>query len=136
MIYTSSGLHTQGSTSLNDIAWQTRNWDGFAAYADSKLHDVLLAFAVAYYWKDTLSNAVEPGWVATKMGGAGAPDSLEKGPETQAWLATSNDDEAMVSGEYFYHKKLKAPLPATKDKSLQDEFLYQCAKLSGIDFPK
>ena len=86
LIYLSSGLHRQGDESLEDLAWKERPWSGYNAYADSKLHDVILAFAVARKWKDVLSNSVEPGWVATKMCGEGAPDSLEEGPRTQAWL--------------------------------------------------
>ena len=65
----SSGLHRDGDSSLNDLFWEQRNWNGFRAYADSKLHNVLLAFAIAGKWKDVASNALEPGWVATKMGG-------------------------------------------------------------------
>src|SRR5206468_462806 len=84
-----------------DLTWSARPWSGSSAYADSKLHDLILAFAVARKWPDVLSNALEPGWVATKMGGPGAPDDLDAGAETQVWLATSNDPEAMVSGEYF-----------------------------------
>src|SRR6516225_7210185 len=61
----------------------------FSAYAESKLCDVLLAFAVARRWKDVSSNALEPGWVPTKMGGPSAPDDLHQGCVTQAWLATS-----------------------------------------------
>ena len=61
------------------------------AYADSKLHDAMLACAVARAWPDVLSNAVEPGWVSTKMGGPGATDDLDQGPLTQVWLATSDD---------------------------------------------
>ncbi len=55
-----------------------RPWDGSSAYAESKLHDVMLAFTVARLWKNVLSNAVTPGWVATKMGGAGRPTTLPK----------------------------------------------------------
>jgi NAD(P)-dependent dehydrogenase (short-subunit alcohol dehydrogenase family) len=39
------------------------------AYAESKLHDAMLAFAVARLWPDVCSNSLEPGWVPTKMGG-------------------------------------------------------------------
>ena len=38
-----------------------------------------------------LAGAVDPGWIPTKMGGAGAPDDLQQGFETQAWLAASED---------------------------------------------
>jgi NAD(P)-dependent dehydrogenase (short-subunit alcohol dehydrogenase family) len=36
-----------------------------------------LAYAVARRWPDVLSNAVDPGWVPTKMGGPGATSSLD-----------------------------------------------------------
>ena len=42
LVYISSGLHRQGDPSLEDIAWQSRPWSGFNAYADSKLYDVIL----------------------------------------------------------------------------------------------
>src|SRR3984957_7476438 len=121
LIYLSSGLHRQGDESLKDLTWEERPWSGYNAYADSKLHDVILAFAVARKWKDVLSNSVEPGWVATKMGGAGAPDSLEEGPRTQAWLAVSQDSAALTSGHHFYHQHLREFHPAPTDPPLQDK---------------
>ena len=60
--------------------------------------DVLIAFAVARRWPDVLSNALEPGWVATRMGGANAPDDLDQAHRTQVWLAVSDDPEARVTG--------------------------------------
>jgi NAD(P)-dependent dehydrogenase (short-subunit alcohol dehydrogenase family) len=84
--------------------------------AESKLLDVILAFAVARLWPKVLSNAVEPGWVATKMGGPGAPDDLEAGPKTQVWLAGSDG-------------------PAASKKAVQDRFLEECARLSGVTLP-
>jgi NAD(P)-dependent dehydrogenase (short-subunit alcohol dehydrogenase family) len=132
LIYLSSGLHRQGDTSLEDLTWQYRPWDGQQAYADSKLHDVLLAFAFARLWPGVVSNAVEPGWVATKMGGPQATDDLGEGARTQAWLAVSNEPAALVTGEYFYHLRLRAPLPATRDVVLQEKLLAECARLSGV----
>ena len=98
-------MHRSGDPSLKDLTWSERKWNSSSAYADSKLYDVMLAFAVARKWPDVLSNAVDPGWVPTKMGGPNATDDLDAGAETQVWLATSDDPEAMVSGEYFYHQK-------------------------------
>ncbi len=135
LIYLSSGLHRQGDNSLEDITWEKRPWSGFNAYADSKLHDVILAFAVARKWNDVLSNSVEPGWVATKMGGAGAPDSLEEGPRTQAWLAVSQDPAARTSGHHFYHQHLRPFHPAAADPVVQEKLLSALANLSGIAFP-
>lgn len=135
LLYLSSGLHRSGDTSLRDIAWEHRPWRGQQAYSDTKLHDALLAFAVARRWPDVLSNALEPGWVPTKMGGPGALDDLQKGLETQVWLAVSDDPDAMVSGEYFYHKRLRSPLPATRQTALQEKLLDACKRLSGVELP-
>jgi hypothetical protein len=73
----SSGMHRSGDISLEDLTWQHPPWNGAAAYADSKLHDVLLAFAVARRLPEVLSNALEPGCVPTKMGSPGAPNDLD-----------------------------------------------------------
>ena len=135
LVYLSSGLHRSGNPSLKDLTWSARPWNGSSAYADTKLHDVILAFAAARKWPDVLSNALEPGWVATKMGGPGAPDDLDAGAVTQVWLATSNDPEAMVSGQYFYHQKRRAVEPAARDVEIQERLIAECARISGVAFP-
>lgn len=132
VIYLSSGLHRNGEPSLEDLQWQERRWSGFQAYSDSKLHDTALAFAVARLRPDVFSNAVDPGWVATKMGGPGAPEDLSKGAETQAWLATSDDPAARVSGRYWFHKQARETHPAVRDPAYQDRLLETCARLSGV----
>jgi NAD(P)-dependent dehydrogenase (short-subunit alcohol dehydrogenase family) len=131
LVYLSSGMHHGANTSLDDLAWKKRRWNGSAAYAETKFHDVLLAFAVARLFPDILSNALEPGWVPTKMGGPGAPDDLSAAPRTQKWLATSNDPAALVSGQYFYHQRPKPPNPAARDVRKQQDLLDQCARISG-----
>jgi NAD(P)-dependent dehydrogenase (short-subunit alcohol dehydrogenase family) len=135
LVYLSSGLHRSGDASLDDLTWEKRRWHGQQAYSDTKLHDVLLAFAIARRWPTVLSNALEPGWVATKMGGSSAPDNLDEGPRTQVWLAASDDPAAKVTGEYFYHMKLRAPNPAARDVERQEKLLEACRKFSGVDLP-
>ena len=135
LVYLSSGLHKSGDASLKDLAWEQRPWQGQQAYSDSKLHDVLLAFAVARRWTDALSNALEPGWVPTKMGGAGAPDDLNEGYRTQAWLAVSDDSAAKVSGEYFYHMRPRKPHPSTRNAETQEALLDACKRFSGVELP-
>jgi NAD(P)-dependent dehydrogenase (short-subunit alcohol dehydrogenase family) len=132
LVYLSSGLHRNGDLTLNDLAWEKRHWSGPQAYSDTKLHDVLLAFAIARLWPDVLSNAIEPGWVATKMGGPGAPDDLDKAHRTQVWLAVSDDPAATVTGEYFYHQKLRSPYPGTRDPERQEKLLRFCEQRSGV----
>jgi NAD(P)-dependent dehydrogenase (short-subunit alcohol dehydrogenase family) len=135
LVYLSSGLHRSGDPSLKDLTWSERKWSSSSAYADSKLYDVMLAFAVARKWPDVLSNAVDPGWVPTKMGGPGATDDLAAGAETQVWLATSNEPEATVSGQYFHHRKRKAPMAAARDEKIQERLIVECARISGVSLP-
>jgi NAD(P)-dependent dehydrogenase (short-subunit alcohol dehydrogenase family) len=130
LIYMSSGMHTGGNV----------NFDSFRSaaditYSDSKLYVLMLAKAIARRWPDVSSNAVDPGWVPTKMGGENAPDDVQKGVETQVWLAVSDDPEAKVSGRYFHHKK-QAPSAVTADDiELQDWLLHVCEELTGVRFP-
>ena len=131
LIYLSSGMHLQGDPGLRDFSQDT----GRYSYSDSKLHDVILSMAVARKWPEVYSNAVNPGWVPTKMGGRSAPDYLDKGAETQSWLAVSNDQEAKVSGRYFYHMREKHFLPEGGDPEVQEKFLDLCEQISGVSFP-
>jgi NAD(P)-dependent dehydrogenase (short-subunit alcohol dehydrogenase family) len=132
LVYLSSGMHRSGTPDLADPQWAGRRWNPAQAYSDSKLFDVLLAFAVARLWPDVLSNALEPGWVPTRMGGAGAPDDMSLAAVTQAWLAVSQDPEALVTGGYFYHQQPRATHPAARDPGLQDQLLSYCAGLTGV----
>jgi NAD(P)-dependent dehydrogenase (short-subunit alcohol dehydrogenase family) len=126
-------MHQHADANLDDILWRKRRWNGSTAYAESKLHDAMLAFAVARCWPDVLSNVVEPGWVATRMGGPGASDDLQQGHLTQVWLAASDDPAALTTGGYFYHLKRRQPNPQTSDVALQDELLSICKEISGVD---
>jgi NAD(P)-dependent dehydrogenase (short-subunit alcohol dehydrogenase family) len=136
LVYLSSGLHRNGDASLKDLAWEHRPWQGQQAYSDTKLHNILLAFAVARRWPGVFSNALEPGWVATKMGGAGATDDLDSGHRTQVWLAVSDDAAVKVTGEYFYHLRRRAPIPATQDLDRQEALIDACQRFSGVDLPR
>jgi NAD(P)-dependent dehydrogenase (short-subunit alcohol dehydrogenase family) len=135
LIYLGSGMHKWGDTSLRDLDWSQRPWNGSQAYSDSKLFDMALAFAIAQRWPDTASNAVEPGWVATKMGGPGAPDDLALAHVTQAWLAVSDEPAATVTGRYFYHQQEIRPLAEALDPRFQDRLLARLAELTGVPLP-
>jgi NAD(P)-dependent dehydrogenase (short-subunit alcohol dehydrogenase family) len=130
LVYLSSGMHLHGDPGLRNLSHDTGRYD----YSDSKLHVVILSMAAARKWPGLYSNAVNPGWVPTKMGGSSAPDNLEKGAETQAWLAVSNDEAAKVSGRYFYHMREKLFLPEAGDPVIQEKFLALCEEISGVGF--
>ena len=132
LVYLSSELHRRGSARFDDLNWERRPWRGAQAYSDTKLHDAMLAAAVARRWPDVRSNALEPGWVPTKMGGARATGDLDQGHRTQVWLATSDDPGATVSGGYFFHLRPKLPAPAVNDLACQNRLLEACERLSGV----
>jgi NAD(P)-dependent dehydrogenase (short-subunit alcohol dehydrogenase family) len=132
LVYLSSGMHRSGVASLRDIDWLDRRWNASQAYSDSKLYVTALALAVARRWPEVLSHAVDPGWVATKMGGPGAPDDFEKGYRTQTWLAVSDDPAAMVSGRYWHHRRPQVPAKETSDPRFQDELAATLAELTGV----
>lgn len=131
LIYLSSDMHRQGRPKLDSFRTDISS----ITYSDSKLHVVTLCMAVARKWLDVYANALEPGWVPTKMGGKGAPDDLQKGYETQVWLAVSNDEQAKVSGHYFFHQKEARSNAEAKDVVLQEKFLRLCEEITGVSFP-
>jgi NAD(P)-dependent dehydrogenase (short-subunit alcohol dehydrogenase family) len=135
LVYLSSGMHRGGRPSVDDVEWKRRRWNGTQAYSDTKLFDVALAFGIARRWPDVLSNAVEPGLVATKMGGPSAPDDLDAAPVTPCWLAVSDDLEATRTGGYWYHQRGREAHPAASDPRFQDQLIDCCASLSGVPLP-
>ena len=128
LIFIGSGMHLHATPNFNNISKSTD-------YSNSKLYLLMLSMAVARKWPRVYSNVVNPGWVPTKMGGSNAPEDLQKGAETQVWLAISNDSKAKVSGKYFFHQKETNYNTHANNISLQDKFLELCAQISGVAFP-
>src|SRR4051812_46346091 len=135
LVYLSSGLHRGGEGSLGDLDWTKRTWDPAKAYAESKLHVVALAFALARRWPQVLSNAVDPGWVRTRMGGPSAPVDLDTGQNTQTWLAASNDPAALVSGRYWHNLRQEPPAAQAMDTAFQNRLIDRFGELTGVAFP-
>lgn len=132
LIYLSSKMHLHGHANLEHFKKDISR----ISYSDSKLYVVMLSIAVTRKWSDVYSNAVDPGWVPTRMGGHGAPDDLQKGYKTQTWLAVSNDSSAKVSGRYFHHRTERSFNPQAHDVMLQERFLTLCRDITGIPFPQ
>jgi NAD(P)-dependent dehydrogenase (short-subunit alcohol dehydrogenase family) len=137
LVYLTSGLQSQGQARLDDLQFEQRSWDGMQAYSDSKFWDVVLAFAVARHRPTTVSNAVDPGWIKTRMGGAGAQDELPLGAETQVWLATSEEPAATATGRYLYRRQDRRAHDSVYDVDLQERFLEAANQLTGarLDAP-
>lgn len=134
LIYLSSGLHLQGDQTLENFELSLNSHDNNIGYSDTKFHDVILCMAAARRWPDVYANAVNPGWVPTRMGGTGAPDSFEEGIGTQVWLAVSEEPNARVTGKYFHHMRSDRFLPAAADPAVQKKFLALCEQATGIQW--
>ncbi|MFD7455629.1 MULTISPECIES: SDR family NAD(P)-dependent oxidoreductase [unclassified Streptomyces] len=132
LVYLSSGSHFSGRPSLAGVDWQGRT---AGSYADSKLFVTTLAAAVARLRPGVLSNAVDPGWVPTKMGGPNAPDDLELGHQTQEWLASSDEPDALTTGGYWYHRERSQPHRSVHDEEFQDRLLRTLAEETGVALP-
>jgi NAD(P)-dependent dehydrogenase (short-subunit alcohol dehydrogenase family) len=132
LVYLSSSGHYNGRPSLDGVDWNGRRT---GSYPDSKLFVTTLAAAVARLWPDVFSNAVDPGWVPTRMGGPGAPDDLRLGHLTQEWLATSDDADARTSGGYWYHQRQIEPHRAVHDPQFQDQLLDELARFTAARLP-
>jgi NAD(P)-dependent dehydrogenase (short-subunit alcohol dehydrogenase family) len=130
LVYLSSSMHTGGRPTLDGLDWTAATRT--ATYSDSKLLVTVLAAAVARALPGVWSNAVDPGWVPTKMGGPSAPDELDLGHRTQAWLAAGADPATHVSA-YWYHQQQRQPHPAVHDKGFQGALLDALARYTAID---
>lgn len=125
IIYVSSGMHRGSRLNIDHLEQGTD-------YSSSKLALLLLMKAVSRLWPDVLVNAVDPGWVPTRMGGAGANDSLEGGYSSQVWLASGEDKNALSSGNYYYHKKLSRYDERVENIDLQNQLLAKLEEATQI----
>lgn len=127
LVFLSSSMHRGGTATLDGLDWSgsTRT----ASYSDSKLLVTVLAAAIARVRPGVFSNAVDPGWVPTRMGGPNAPDDLELGHRTQVALAEGRG--ADTSG-YWHHQRREEPHRAVRDEAFQDELLLALAEHTGV----
>lgn len=132
LVYLSSGMHRQGHFDPSGFSLERPR----VSYSDSKLHVLLLSKALSRRWPGVYANALDPGWVPTKMGGPGAPDDLQKGYETQVWLSVSEEAAVKVSGRYFFHGQEARSNTEADEVARQDAFLAACAKVTGVALPQ
>jgi NAD(P)-dependent dehydrogenase (short-subunit alcohol dehydrogenase family) len=135
IIYVASGLASGGNLDLTDLQRRRRRWSASGAYNDSKLGLLDLTLAVARRYPDTIATAICPGWVRTRMGGAGAPTDVRTGAATQVWLATSDDPAALRTGRYLRHMEEIMFPPAATVEETQEGLVEACARLTRIALP-
>ncbi|PPF43386.1 short-chain dehydrogenase [Pseudoclavibacter sp. AY1F1] len=132
-VYLSSSMHRGGRATLDGLDWTGEAET--ASYSDTKLLVAAFSAAVAERWAPrVLANSVDPGWVATKMGGAGAPDDFDLGHETQERLAV--DPDLQVSGGYWHHGAQRQPASGVRDPEFRERLLEELASVTGVPLPK
>jgi NAD(P)-dependent dehydrogenase (short-subunit alcohol dehydrogenase family) len=123
IVVVASMAHSGGALTLDDLTF-SRGYDGYRAYATSKLANILFTRALAERLEGTrvTVNALHPGVIGTKllragfgMGGA----SVEDGARTTVYLATS-DEVAGVSGRYFVDCREAKPSREARDRDLAE----------------
>jgi len=123
IITVSSIAHQSGQLDLADLTF-AHHFDGYAAYATSKLANILFTQALARRLAGTAvtANALHPGVIDTKLlrsgfgiGGASVTD----GARTSVYLATAAA-VSMITGQYFVDTQPTTPSAAAGDERLAD----------------
>lgn len=140
LVFVSSDMHQSGDASLEDIFWQQRgekDYDYIKAYRASKVHNVMFAKAFGRRWPDTKSNALDPGWLPTKMGGASASGDTEAAVATYIMLAEGEEKDAQRSGVYYNPGPREGQAnTGTEHEEKQEMLLRICAEFTGVQVPE
>jgi NAD(P)-dependent dehydrogenase (short-subunit alcohol dehydrogenase family) len=126
IINVASIAHLNAKVDWNNLQGE-RWYDGFQAYALSKLGLVLFTYELAERLKGlaVMANCLHPGVIKTKLLQAGFGDypgsPPEKGARTPIYLASSSEVRG-VSGEYFVECRPAKSSPLSYNRDLQERF--------------
>lgn len=143
IVNVASDAHERGRIDFDDLNG-TRHFNGWRAYAQSKLANLLFTFELARRLDGTgvTANVLHPGWVATHIA-RGTPlywlnrlirpllIRSERGAETSVFLATA-PEVAGITGQYFFRKKPLCPAPAALDEAAAVRLWQASAALTGL----
>jgi NAD(P)-dependent dehydrogenase (short-subunit alcohol dehydrogenase family) len=135
VVTVSSVAHQRGELDLDDLA-HARGFSGYAAYARSKLCNVLFAAEMARRLGDAVtSNSLHPGVVSTKLLATGfgmqGNDSLAEGAATSVFLAL-DPSVGTHTGKYFAKCRATTPSARGRDGALAAALYEASAALTGI----
>jgi NAD(P)-dependent dehydrogenase (short-subunit alcohol dehydrogenase family) len=122
IINVSSMVHQSGTPEFDSLP-REKNFDGYAAYADSKLAVVMYTYSLARRLQDRFItvNCLHPGVINTKLLHAGFKvqgHSLEQGAATPVYLASSPEVEN-ITGKYFSKNAPLSSSPDSYDETFQ-----------------
>ena len=138
VITVTSSAHSTGKIEFDNLQGE-RHFDGWQAYCDTKLMNVLFAYELAARLTASgsrvTSNCLHPGVIATKLLKSSFPSlqgaSLAEGAETSVYLATSLEVEA-VSGKYFRKQRLAESSALAHDTGLRARLWEVSLGLAGL----
>ena len=139
VIIQSSIAHTRGRIHLDDLTL-SRGFSGYAAYAQSKLANVMhaLDLAAAHDPATLAAYAVHPGVISTKLLREGFGPvrgaTPAQGAAQAIWLATTEVIEE-PSGTYFSEKHPTPPAAAAFDTATRDALRAATERLAGLVEP-
>lgn len=143
VVNVSSVAHSRGQLVLDDLGFQRRPFDGYTAYAASKLANVLftveLAQRLGAAGRAVTTNALHPGVVSTKLLTEGfqmqGADSLAEGAATSILLALDPKygppPGGGATGGYYSAGRPAAMSPAARDPALLRAFYDRSLELTG-----
>lgn len=136
VIVVTSVAHTRGRIHADDLTLG-KAYTGYAAYAQSKLANVMFALSLAerHAPAELVAYAVHPGVVATKLlrqGFGPVPGAKpEEGARTAIELALS-DPPMASSGAYYAEGMVAQPAPAAQDEAARRALWETTARLARL----
>jgi retinol dehydrogenase 14 len=137
IINVSSGTHRSGYLDWADLQGEEA-YDGYQAYALSKLCNVLFTFELAerLAGRPITVNCLHPGVVDTKLLHAGIPGSrgadVREGARTPVYLAASSTLES-VTATYFSERRPQRPAGIVYDTRIRRHLWDISTRLVGLE---
>jgi NAD(P)-dependent dehydrogenase (short-subunit alcohol dehydrogenase family) len=137
IITVSSSAHSGGRIDFNNLQGE-HSFDGWQAYCDSKLMNILFGVELAerLHGSEVTSNCLHPGVVATKMLASSFPTAqgmeVREGAQTSVYLATSPEVEG-VNGLYFKRSRPADPSPLAQDAALRNRLWQVSCELADLE---
>jgi NAD(P)-dependent dehydrogenase (short-subunit alcohol dehydrogenase family) len=149
IVNTASEVHRGAKLAFDDLQSQ-RGYEGFGAYAKSKLANVLFTSQLArrLSGRSVTANSLHPGVVASRFGlpregQGGDPSSArflsahgispEEGAETIVYLASAAE-AAKASGQYFNRCQAVTPSKEAQDQAVAMRLWEESERLGGINY--
>jgi retinol dehydrogenase 12 len=149
VITVSSTAHRGAKLDLSDLQLQ-RHYNGWRAYANSKLANILFTRELARRLPagELTANCLHPGTVSSGFGAQGSLSlrlglalgrgfllTPAQGADTVVYLASS-EDVAGASGGYYIKRRERTPSPAARDEATARQLWRLSVELTGLGKPE